>query len=84
MYLSLQRYVNYTEWPHSEAYPPYCNGWVYALRPTTASKLASAASTTPFNHIDDLFVTGIIRHRSNYYIYIIFIDFRFFYVRNED
>jgi hypothetical protein len=55
--------VSYSEWPHTEAYPPYCNGWVYALKPATAKKLSSAATQTNFNHIDDLFVTGIIRHR---------------------
>ncbi len=57
------RYVSYDEWPHTEAYPPYCNGWVYAMKPGVSKKLYIGARKTPFNHIDDLYVTGIIRQR---------------------
>jgi hypothetical protein len=33
------------------------------MKPRAAKKIFRAAKVTDFNHIDDLFVTGIVRHR---------------------
>ena len=57
------RAVTYSEWPVNEAYPTYCNGWLYAMRPTVAEKLFLAARVTNLNHVDDIYVTGLVRHR---------------------
>lgn len=62
-------YLNYSEWPSDMAFPPYCNGWVYAVRSEYAGQLVAASRVTPKLFIDDLYVTGILRQRLDIPLY---------------
>ena len=55
--------MNHTLWPFDGPFPSYCNGYMYALKPRTAMKLAAVAKSTPFLPLDDIFVTGVLRDR---------------------
>ena len=59
------RFVDYREWPSDHSFPPYCNGWVYAIQAKNAPALAKASRITPKLFIDDLYVSGILRQRLN-------------------
>jgi hypothetical protein len=59
------RFVTYLEWPSDHSYPPYCNGWIYAVKSEHAEALAATSRQTPRHFIDDLYVTGILRLRLN-------------------
>ena len=52
--------VSHEEWP-ADKYPDFCLGWVYALTPSLAGRLAKAADVAPFHYQDDLYVTGVLR-----------------------
>ena len=43
--------------------PDFCNGFLYALHPELAAKLAMVSNETPKLPMDDLFVTGVLRSR---------------------
>ena len=50
-------------WPFEGKYPSYCNGYMYALKPKTAMKLAAVSQYTKYLPLDDIFVTGVLRDR---------------------
>ena len=57
------RFLSYQEWVWDLPFPSYCNGWLYALKPYVAKQLVAASRHSPFIFIDDLYITGILRHR---------------------
>ena len=55
--------VDLEMWPFEGKYPSYCNGYMYALKPKTAMKLAAVSQHTKYLPLDDIFVTGVLRDR---------------------
>ncbi|XP_037949520.1 beta-1,3-galactosyltransferase 5-like [Teleopsis dalmanni] len=55
-------YVSLKDFPGS-VYPYYLSGWFYVTNPLTAKRIAQEAHSTPVFWIDDVWVTGIVRHR---------------------
>jgi len=46
-------------------YPDYCLGWLVAMLPQTAALLLSRVDSAPAVHIDDVYITGILRQETN-------------------
>ncbi|XP_024883242.1 beta-1,3-galactosyltransferase 5-like [Temnothorax curvispinosus] len=58
-------YVSRAEYANS-VYPDFVSGWLYITRPQVASQLIDhAESSREYFWIDDVFVTGILRHALN-------------------
>ncbi|XP_023337856.1 beta-1,3-galactosyltransferase 5 [Eurytemora carolleeae] len=53
-------HISAEQWPQS-GMPSYCLGWVYIIEPTIVTRLLDQTEHVPFIHIDDVFVTGLLR-----------------------
>jgi hypothetical protein len=61
--IDIFRYVDHETWPLNSTYPSFCNGYIFALKPKIAAKLAAVSSFTKLLPLDDIYVTGVLRDR---------------------
>jgi len=58
-------YPRYLSRYSPSTYPDYCLGWLVAMLPQTAALLFSQVDSAPAVHIDDVYITGILRQDTN-------------------
>lgn len=62
--LGYKWYVSYREYK-LDTYPPYCHGGMYVMSMPTATAIWQVSRTAPMLRLDDVWITGILRRRTN-------------------
>jgi len=57
-------FVSRSTYP-ADVFPDYCLGWLVAMTPQTAALLLTKVESAPAVHIDDVYITGILRQGTN-------------------
>ena len=57
-------YMSPDIWPQW-LYPPYVQGASYLMSGSAALKMYRASMATPLNHIEDVYITGILARKTN-------------------
>ena len=60
-------YMSTEEW-RAEEFPNYCSGAFYLMTPDVSSRLYQASLRTPFFWVDDVYITGLLPIRMNFYV----------------